>query len=1314
MRSFFKKIFALITHVQVLSVLLAFALMVFLSYNYMSNIERGHLLSYVDNTFAHIQSQIDADLMEPEIAFGLVAENVRNMILRGFPSGSIQEFFNDTTRYITTFGRLVENTSGVYGYFYVFDDLFISGIKWDEPEYYNPQERPWYKAAIDADGEIAITEPYYSYATNTLNLTFARQIFDNEGNPLAIICLDVLLDNIIDYAINSSVTEGSYGILFDENFNVIAHPVLERFLGRNIELMNDGVAIKNILLEGGEISERKVRDYNGDESVGFFRKLHNGWYLGIIAYANVYYQSVREIGGLLSLMGFVLASILIAILLSVVSGRRKAEERTKIMLDSVPVCINMWNKNYEIIDCNQEAANLFNMSSKKEYQEKFSKLSPEYQSDGSKSTDLILKKLKEVFDEGYTSFEWMHQKLNGELIPSEVILVRVKHRNGDIVCGYTRDMREINMAMAKLREADERNMLMLDGAPLGVFMWDEKHNLLDFNYEAARVIGIFNKDEFRIKFKETMPEYQTNGRLSKDVLSDFIDVIFKEGSSHITWHHNTVDGESIPFDALGIRLVLREDPVAVVYTHDLRELNKATAKMREADECAQVMFDATPLSCFMIDKYLNVVNCNQEIARLFGLKDKSEYINNTSNFYPGYQPTGHLSKDYIDRHIYEAFDEGYCRFELMHQKIDGEQIPTEVTLVRVKFKGDYAIAGYIRDLREVKAMVAEMRRAEVAEESSRAKSDFLAKMSHEIRTPMNAILGITEIQLHDNTLPLITREALERIYNSGDLLLSIINDILDLSKIEAGKLELVSSLYDIASLIHDTVKLNIMRYESKPIEFILTVSEEIPSMFTGDELRIKQILNNLLSNAFKYTQEGKIELKLSSRMSEDNSIATLIISVSDTGQGMTSDQVKRLGDKFSRFNMEANRKTEGTGLGMNITRNLIQLMGGEIFIESSPGKGSVFTVRLPQNCVNPQPIGIELAENLMKLNLKNTAKLRNAQITQEFMPYGRVLVVDDVETNLYVARGLMAPYGISIDTAISGFEAIDRIKDGLEYDIVFMDHMMPKMDGIEATKIIRGLGYNKPVVALTANALAGQAAMFLKNGFDDFISKPIDIRQLNSMLNKLIRDKQPPEAIDEARKQKQTLYAAGKHNIAVDSQLAEFFARDARKAIDVFNSIYKHSCRRVDDLSTFIINIHSMKSALANVGETDLSSNASNLEQAGRDNNISLILNMLPDFITSLNQVIDKLKPAYDDSENEDSEVISEENKNFLREKLDSIEEACVSYNKKAAKNAINQLKQKTWPRVTREQLSDILEHLLHSEFDEAADIARNILGGLD
>jgi CheY-like chemotaxis protein len=624
--------------------------------------------------------------------------------------------------------------------------------------------------------------------------------------------------------------------------------------------------------------------------------------------------------------------------------------------------------------------------------------------------------------------------------------------------------------------------------------------------------------------------------------------------------------------------------------------------------------------------------------------------------------------------------------------------------VRVKFRGEYAVAGYIRDLRELKTMIAEMRRAEIAEESSKAKSEFLAKMSHEIRTPMNAILGITEIQLQDGSLSLATKEALERIYNSGDLLLGIINDILDLSKIEAGKLELNLAQYDIASLIHDTVKLNIIRYESKPIEFKLDVDETLPTLLVGDELRIKQILNNLLSNAFKYTHEGRIELKLFIEPYKDNSNITLVFRISDTGQGMTADQVKKLGDKFSRFNMEANRKTEGTGLGMNITRNLIQLMNGDIIVDSTPGMGSTFTIRLPQGVADFSPIGAQLADNLMRLNITNTTRMRNMQITREFMPYGRVLVVDDVETNLYVARGLMAPYGLSIDTVLSGIDAVDKIREGSVYDIIFMDHMMPKMDGIEATKIIRSFGYKEPIVALTANAIAGQAEMFLNKGFDDFISKPIDIRQLNAALNKYIRDKQPPDVLEDARRQKTVLYVSGKHSIAVDPQLAEFFVRDAEKAAFVLEAICKNNCRRTDDIPVFIINVHAMKSALANIGEGDLAEKAARLEEAGREQNVNLILSSLPGFLESLYEVIDKLKPSEDEGE----EFYADEagDAPFLQEKLLAIRTACGILNKKAAKEALTELKKRSWSKAVRDRLSEIAEHLLHSDFEEVAKIA--------
>jgi len=388
---------------------------------------------------------------------------------------------------------------------------------------------------------------------------------------------------------------------------------------------------------------------------------------------------------------------------------------------------------------------------------------------------------------------------------------------------------------------------------------------------------------------------------------------------------------------------------------------------------------------------------------------------------------------------------------------------------------------------------------------SLSKSRFLSNMSHEIRTPMNAILGIAEIQLQDNTLREGSAQAFSQIYESGDLLLNIINDILDLSKIEAGKLELSPMEYELPNLINEITQLNRIWLNSKSLLFIVNVDKEIPYTLFGDKQRIKQILNNLLSNAYKYTEAGQIEMLVTSEPEDDNGNVTLILQVSDTGQGMTQSQIKNIFDAYSRFNVEKNREVAGTGLGMNITKYLVDMMKGVINVESKTGKGTTVTVRLPQKSRGAEVCGSEIVEELRTFSFRNKLVSKMAKIVHTQMPDSKVLIVDDVSSNLYVAQGLLLPYGLRIEMVNSGLKAIEKIKDKEEYDIIFMDHMMPKMDGIEAAKIIRETGYANPIVALTANAVVGQEDMFLINGFDAFIAKPIDSYELDQVLKRFIK-----------------------------------------------------------------------------------------------------------------------------------------------------------------------------------------------------------------
>jgi signal transduction histidine kinase/ActR/RegA family two-component response regulator len=399
---------------------------------------------------------------------------------------------------------------------------------------------------------------------------------------------------------------------------------------------------------------------------------------------------------------------------------------------------------------------------------------------------------------------------------------------------------------------------------------------------------------------------------------------------------------------------------------------------------------------------------------------------------------------------------------------------------------------------------------EIAESASRAKSDFMATMSHEIRTPLNAIIGLSDIELRKE-LPEHARESFRKIHGSGGILLGIINDILDISKIEAGNFEILPTDYETAEVIGAAVQLNIVRIGDKPIGFKLYVDESLPRGLHGDELRIKQILNNILSNAIKYTNSGTVGLHVSCERTGD--AVSVTFAVSDTGIGIRREDMGRLFQEYSQLDSKANRKIEGTGLGLSITQKLTELMGGTIEVQSEYGKGSTFTVRLPQTVADGAPLGPGLAERLMEMRFDRETDANDGIPSENAgagMFRGNVLVVDDVPINLDVAAGLLEPYGLTVDCVACGADAIELVRAGVpRYDMILMDHMMPEMDGIATTRIIRreiGTEYAKtvPIVALTANALAGNDELFMSQGFDGFISKPIDVDRMEEALNRWI------------------------------------------------------------------------------------------------------------------------------------------------------------------------------------------------------------------
>jgi PAS domain S-box-containing protein len=1031
---------------QIQFVVLAFGLMVIASYWFVSDIERKHLQRDVKNAILNTEASIIADLKEPETFMAGFAETILYMIERGDTAQTVREYIHFINNYMqdNEKNRLL-GTMGFYGFFDIFEKrYFTEGADWIPPKDYELQSRPWYEAAVEADGDIGVTEPYINIRTGEISIiTFSRRIFNENGEALGIVCLDIKLDRIRQHAVNTQFAENGYGFLLSKNMDLIAHPEPSMIGMAFRDVKSHISSYADELKRNGHVYEVITTDYRGIESIVFLERLKNGWYMGVVTPKNKYYQSTENMAVVLAVIGAILAMALITVLLVLFRQMNKENEKSQRMA------------------------------------------------------------------------HWYNSILNAITLPISVT--------------------------------------------------DENTNWMFINTRVEQILGITLKDAV--------------------------------GKPCSNWGANICNTE----------------------------------------------------------------DCGITCARR-GIKQT-------------------------------FFTEGDSSYQV------------DVAILKDKKEETMGYIEIVQDITNFKLMTKKQADAEAA---NAAKSAFLAKVSHEIRTPMNAILGITEIQLQDETLSNDMQEALSRIYNSGYLLLGLINDILDLSKIEAGKLELTPINYDVPSLINDTVHLNIMRFDSKPIVFDLKLDENIPLTLFGDELRIKQILNNLLSNAFKYTDSGKVSLSITVEPSDKPFMITLLFRVSDTGQGMTREQIDKLFDEYTRFNLEANRTTEGAGLGMSITRRLIELMNGEIFVESEKDKGSVFTVRLPQGIVDNGVLGKAVVENLMLFRLGKMSQMKKApQVVREYMSYGKVLIVDDVESNLYVAKGLMAPYGLTIDTAESGFEAIEKIKNGASYDIIFMDHFMPKMDGIEAAKKIRDLGYTKPIIALTANALTGQTEVFMAKGFDGFISKPIDIHQLNAILNKLVRDKYPEEIVEAARQKNNLGKSSGQP--FVNNELTKIFIRDAEKAVSVLETIHKKQSDYGDeDIQMYIINVHAMKSALANIGESELSVFAAKLEKAGRGRDITLLSEETPVFLTALQSVIKKNKLIKDNIENEDTNKNKYDDIVYLHEKLTVIKEACAEQDKKTAKDTLSLLRQKSWSFSVTELLDSIDEHLLHSEFTEVANIAKD------
>ena len=613
----------------------------------------------------------------------------------------------------------------------------------------------------------------------------------------------------------------------------------------------------------------------------------------------------------------------------------------------------------------------------------------------------------------------------------------------------------------------------------------------------------------------------------------------------------------------------------------------------------------------------------------------------------------------VPKEIYDLFQLDDCVVEIKEKFYELKMVEI---FKQEKLEGYSLLLADVTQMHQL--MDALVEEKERADEANRAKSAFMSNMSHEIRTPMNAIVGMTEILMRSD-LPETEREYLGNIQRSGNALLGIINDILDFSKIESGKMQLTEEDYAPLPMLNDLKMIILNRIGSKPIQLCMEIDENLPAVVYGDELRIRQILINIANNAVKFTEEGFVKLEVKVKENDGEGIQ-LFFSVKDSGQGIAPEDIEKLFGAYSQVDTKKNHYKEGTGLGLAISKQFVEMMGGHIGVKSKYGEGSEFYFTIPQKIVDARKAS----------EVKEEVGAKSENVLNFTAPEAKIMVVDDNEMNRKVALGLLAPLKMQIDTAENGKQALDMICRK-KYDLVFMDHMMPIMDGIEATKKLREMDdeycRQVPVIALTANAIVEARAKFYEAGMNDFAAKPIDLKDICAKIRKWL----PAEYIINNEVKEASLSDIGQEK-ETEEELPVICGLDVSEGIknsgtkELFFSLLGDFYKLIDMKSTkmekcladglireYTIEVHALKNTARMIGAMELSKWCYELEMAGNASEVEKLNQQTPRMLQMYRSYKEVLKP-YAKLQNEDKKQVAKEvmigDLNELRDAIDTFD----------------------------------------------------------
>ncbi len=780
------------------------------------------------------------------------------------------------------------------------------------------------------------------------------------------------------------------------------------------------------------------------------------------------------------------------------------------VLEALPLIMHIWSRDFELLDCSAETINVFGVTSKDEFKQKFYTLCPEMQL-GRNSKELMQEYIKLAFDDGCCKFKWLHQDVNGKLLPCEVSFCKIMHAGEECVLGFTQDFTKISNTVQEFAKMQESTRAMLDGAPIAVHLWDNNFKLRDSNLEGARLFGFEDIDGVVKNFRKIIPKHQEDGTSSIKAINEQLSKAFKEGYSRSDFvMHHQKDKTLIPIEVTLVRLSIWNEDLVAAYIRDLRDVKALINKMQSAEERIQTIFDITPLGINVWDKSYSLIECNEAIVKLYGFEDKKSYMDARYRIIPRVQPDGSPTIAIARKAIDVAFETGYSIGELVTFDVNRNPIPVEVISKRAFVQKQEVVVSYVRDLRDLKAKLAEIGAAEqelriardIAEQSAQAKTQFLGNMSHEIRTPLNCVLGLLHV-LNITDLKPDQKDYVGKGIDAADKLLHLVNSILDFSQIDNGSFEVESAPFALDEIINEAKLVYGPQTANKNLEFKVFADDTTHRTLYGDATRLKQVVFNVLDNAIKFTSEGHITLSISCTEEQDYEVK-YVFSVEDSGIGMTKTQTSNIFSAFAQVDSSITRNHTGAGLGLAIAKRIVKLMHGDMWVKTQKNKGSTFFFTAVFGRGDEQNFAIP-SDNAAAQVTQQTAAPAHS-IAKPSMSLGEILLVEDNNINQLIVIELLKNKGYNIDVASNGKEAVRMVQEK-DYDMLLMDIQMPVMDGLTATTKIRSMKKfaNLPIVAMSAHAMSGDKETCMDYGMNDHLSKPVSPPLLYEAVEKWVR-----------------------------------------------------------------------------------------------------------------------------------------------------------------------------------------------------------------